>query len=216
MDKGKGGKYLILPPGYKEKVPDGYIALPSSTYQRLRPPALQPQERQRRRRRQGRRLRQADQVLSAVAGGQSAADDVRRRDRRRVRRHDSLRPALLRVARPLRAARAVARPRQGDDRSAQVDRHREGQAVQPGREDEAGPQRSGARSPRLARSRVRRRLHAAVLRRHALGPAGVAGGDRRDDDGLRRSRHLSGRRPRRHLFHARSSAPSIWARASSI
>src|SRR6476660_8640885 len=32
VDKGKGGKYLILPPGYKEKVPDGYIALPSSTY----------------------------------------------------------------------------------------------------------------------------------------------------------------------------------------
>ncbi len=26
VDKGKGGKYLILPPGYKEKVPDGYIA----------------------------------------------------------------------------------------------------------------------------------------------------------------------------------------------
>ena len=32
VDKGKGGKYLILPPGYKEKVPDGYIPLPSSTY----------------------------------------------------------------------------------------------------------------------------------------------------------------------------------------
>ncbi|RVO72339.1 DUF1254 domain-containing protein [Sinorhizobium meliloti] len=32
VDKGKGGKYLILPPGYKENVPEGYIALPSSTY----------------------------------------------------------------------------------------------------------------------------------------------------------------------------------------
>lgn len=31
-DKGKGGKYLILPPGYKNKTPDGYIALPSDTY----------------------------------------------------------------------------------------------------------------------------------------------------------------------------------------
>ena len=31
-DKGKGGKYLILPPGYKEKPPEGYIALPSETY----------------------------------------------------------------------------------------------------------------------------------------------------------------------------------------
>jgi hypothetical protein len=33
VDKGKGGKYLILPPGYAEKLPDGYIALPSDTYQ---------------------------------------------------------------------------------------------------------------------------------------------------------------------------------------
>jgi len=31
-DKGKGGKYLILPPGHTAKVPDGYIVLPSSTY----------------------------------------------------------------------------------------------------------------------------------------------------------------------------------------
>ena len=33
VDKGKGGKYLITPPGYADKVPDGYIVLPSSTYQ---------------------------------------------------------------------------------------------------------------------------------------------------------------------------------------
>ena len=31
-DKGKGGKYLITPPGYKDKAPDGYIVLPSETY----------------------------------------------------------------------------------------------------------------------------------------------------------------------------------------
>jgi hypothetical protein len=31
-DQGKGGKYLLLPPGYTEKVPEGYIALPSMTY----------------------------------------------------------------------------------------------------------------------------------------------------------------------------------------
>jgi hypothetical protein len=33
VDKGKGGKYLILPPGYKDKVPSGYIALPSYTFE---------------------------------------------------------------------------------------------------------------------------------------------------------------------------------------
>lgn len=33
VDKGKGGKYLILPPDYKGKVPNGYIPMPASTYQ---------------------------------------------------------------------------------------------------------------------------------------------------------------------------------------
>ena len=33
VDKGKGGKYLVLPPDYKDKVPEGYIAMPSDTYQ---------------------------------------------------------------------------------------------------------------------------------------------------------------------------------------
>jgi hypothetical protein len=33
LDKGKGGKYLILPPGYSAAVPDGYIALASPNYQ---------------------------------------------------------------------------------------------------------------------------------------------------------------------------------------
>ena len=31
-DKGKGGKYLILPPGYADKAPDGYTALQSDTF----------------------------------------------------------------------------------------------------------------------------------------------------------------------------------------
>jgi hypothetical protein len=33
VDKGKGGKFLILPPNYKEKVPNGYFAMPSDNYQ---------------------------------------------------------------------------------------------------------------------------------------------------------------------------------------
>jgi hypothetical protein len=32
VDKGKGGKFLLLPPGYKEKPPEGYIALQSDTF----------------------------------------------------------------------------------------------------------------------------------------------------------------------------------------
>ncbi len=33
VDKGKGGKFLILPPGYKDPTPNGYIAMPSGNYQ---------------------------------------------------------------------------------------------------------------------------------------------------------------------------------------
>ena len=33
VDKGNGGKYLILPPDYKGTIPDGYIPMPSSSYQ---------------------------------------------------------------------------------------------------------------------------------------------------------------------------------------
>src|SRR5690348_8509337 len=33
VDKGEGGKYLILPPGYKDKLPTGYIPLASDTYE---------------------------------------------------------------------------------------------------------------------------------------------------------------------------------------
>jgi hypothetical protein len=33
VDKGQGGRYLILPPGYKDNVPAGYIPLPSDTYE---------------------------------------------------------------------------------------------------------------------------------------------------------------------------------------
>ncbi|MER2268399.1 DUF1254 domain-containing protein [Methylobacterium oxalidis] len=31
-DKGRGGKYLVVPPGYAGSVPEGYRALPSETY----------------------------------------------------------------------------------------------------------------------------------------------------------------------------------------
>jgi len=32
IDKGAGGKFLVLPPGYKDKVPDGFYALQSDTW----------------------------------------------------------------------------------------------------------------------------------------------------------------------------------------
>ncbi len=104
VDKGKGGKYLILPPGYKDTTPNGYIALRSPTYRSyalLRSNLASGSD--------------AD-VAKAVAygkrvkvyplsqAGQPAADDVRRCGRRRLRQHHSLRSALLSGARPLCAA----------------------------------------------------------------------------------------------------------------
>jgi len=34
-DKGEGGKFLLVPPGYSEPIPDGYIVLRSSSYRVL-------------------------------------------------------------------------------------------------------------------------------------------------------------------------------------
>jgi hypothetical protein len=34
-DKGKGGKYLLLPPGYKGEIPDGYFVARSRTFGNL-------------------------------------------------------------------------------------------------------------------------------------------------------------------------------------
>ena len=116
VDKGKGGKYLILPPDHSAAVPDGYIALPSMNYQGYALLRSILRERQRCRCRQGRRLCQTHQALSPFAGGESAGDDIRRCDRRRLRLHDSLRPAFLPVARPRGAGGAMARARQADDR----------------------------------------------------------------------------------------------------
>jgi hypothetical protein len=33
VDQGKGGRYLILPPGHQDPIPDGYLPLPCDTYQ---------------------------------------------------------------------------------------------------------------------------------------------------------------------------------------
>lgn len=33
VDAGRGGRYLILPPGYSEAIPDGYIPMPSDTFE---------------------------------------------------------------------------------------------------------------------------------------------------------------------------------------
>jgi hypothetical protein len=90
VDKGKGGKYLILPPGYQGRTPQGYIALRSGNYHGyallrsiLRGGSDEDVAK-------GRRLRQTHQALSTLASRETAGHEVRRCHRLRVRCHDPL------------------------------------------------------------------------------------------------------------------------------
>jgi hypothetical protein len=76
VDKGKGGKYLILPPGHQGAAPDGYIALPSANYQGyalLRSILSSGSDAD-----VAKAVAYAKRIktLSAIASGQRAADDV--------------------------------------------------------------------------------------------------------------------------------------------
>ena len=134
-DKGKGGKFLILPPGYSAKRPAGYIALRPETfgtYALLRSNLKS-------------HGAAASLSRSPTASGSRSIRSRRpptrrrpfhRRGRHRVRLHHPLRRDLLRIARPHRADRAMAAARPRDDRPAEVARHRKGQAVLSRREDQ--------------------------------------------------------------------------------
>ena len=109
VDKGKGGKYLILPPGYKDQVPSGLHPHASETYEGyalLRSNLKSGSEADVAKAvAYGRRIK----VLPALAGRSSSGDAIHRRHRRRLRRHHPLRSAVLRIARPPGADRTVAR-----------------------------------------------------------------------------------------------------------
>ena len=76
-DKGKGGKFLFLPPGYKGAVPEGYHVFRSRTFGNIVRHARLSCER---RSEAGRRQHQAAAAhLSAVAGGEAAGHELRQR-----------------------------------------------------------------------------------------------------------------------------------------
>ena len=116
VDKGKGIKFLMLPPGYSGKVPDGYVALQPGTfgsYALFRSNLASHGD--------------ADVAKSVAYGkrikiyplsqaSQSAADGVHRRQGRAVRLDHPLRRKLLRGSQPDRAERTVARSRSRHDR----------------------------------------------------------------------------------------------------
>ena len=118
VDKGKGVKFLMLPPGYSEKVPDGYEPLQPDTWGSY---ALI---------RSNLKSHGDADVAKSVAYGKRVkvyplsqaanppSTDVHRREGRRLRLDHPLRRDLLRRPQSNRAERAVARSRSGDDRSA--------------------------------------------------------------------------------------------------
>jgi len=120
-DKGKGGKYLILPPGYADKAPDGYVALQSDTfggYMLFRSNLAS---------------HNPDDVAKSIAYGKrlkvyplsqaAAPPPTVFTQGHQLRYDDPLRCELFRTPRPYRAERTMAAARSGNDRSAQVARH---------------------------------------------------------------------------------------------
>ena len=141
VDKGKGVKLLMLPPGYSEKVPEGYAPLQPGTWGSY---ALF---------RSNLKSHGDADVAKSLAYGKRVkiyplsqasnppADRLHRRQGRRLRLDHPLRRQLLRRAQSNRAERAMARSRSGDDRSVEIARHREGQTLRAHRRDERGSRR---------------------------------------------------------------------------
>ena len=145
-DKGEGGKFLVLPPGYEGSVPDGYFVVRSPTYgvtfflrgfqQDGSTDAAVA-------------LMKADQGLSAGRSVFPAADGVPQRVEAGHPDGLSRQLPLLRAAGRAggaRAERGLRAARAGADAG---DRHREGQAFRAGREDEGrcSPRRPGSAAP---------------------------------------------------------------------
>ena len=142
VDKGAGIKLLMLPPGYSDKIPDGYAALQPGTFGSY---ALF---------RSNLKSHGEADVAKSIAYGKrikvyplsqaSAPPAVVFTDVKDVLFDSTIRydESFFEGAQPDRAERTVARPRSGHDRSAEIARHREGQAVRSQRRDEAGSRQS--------------------------------------------------------------------------
>jgi hypothetical protein len=191
VDKGKGGKYLILPPGYKEKVPDGYIPLPSSTFSGF---ALL---------RSNLKSGSDADIAQAVAYGKrvkfyplsqgSNPPETKFVDAIDVV-FDSTIPYDLRFLETL--DRFMQREPWLDRDRVMID-FLKTIGIEKGK-----PFNPDEKTGQVLNDAVRE-AHAWLNYKYegrALGDGGVEGGDRRDGDRLRKSQRLSRRRPRRHLL----------------
>jgi hypothetical protein len=185
-----GGKYLILPPGYRDQVPAGFIPLQSDTYEGYALLRSIPKSGS-----------EAD-VAKAVAYGKriklyplsqaakppattfvDVVDIV----------YDSTIPYDLRffesLDRIVQAEPWLERDKAMIDQLKSIGIEK-GKALQSRPEDQGRPQRRGPRSARLARGPIRGVLFIALLRRRPLVAAGIARTARRAGDVFRQTRCL--------------------------
>ena len=149
-DKGKGGKYLVLPPGYEGEVPEGYFVVKSPTYcvwNFMRGYVRDVQTRDVKEAADN--IKSEPEGLPAGEEGQPAEDGVQEHVGDVLQHHSAERLQLLREPQPDHPGRAdrLHRPRDpGPDRRS---RHRQRQAVQTRWPDAPHPQRGGRYRQRL-------------------------------------------------------------------
>ena len=127
-DKGEGGKYLLLPPGFKGDIPAGYHVLRPSTFGSylvfrafVVDGSTQP----------GGRLGQEEPAdLSPGRGRQPAADEVRQCLRHSIELRRTGRLLVLEPVEPGHPGRAGGRFRSHHLGPVRLDRHRQGPALQ--------------------------------------------------------------------------------------
>ena len=194
VDKGAGGKFLILPPGYDGpnarwlhraavRTPSAAMRCSARTSRAIATPTSPKSIAY------GKRIK-VYPLSQAANPPATVFTDVKDVD---FRFHHPLRRELLRAPRPHRAERALARSRPGDDRSAEVARHREGQAVQPGRATKALLDAGAREAQAWLEAKYDAGLPPFFEGTQPLDPAGAAGTRQGRAGGLCRTRRLPDR-----------------------
>ena len=171
-DKGQGGKFLVLPPGFKGSVPDGYFVSHSPTYSvtfAVRGFQVDGKTDQ------AVALMKQIKIYPLDEGVIAATDGVHERLPQRDRHPVPGQPPLLRTAGDAGRRRAVGEFRPAGTFDDAGHRHREGQAVRAGRDDEGALVGGGASRRRDGASQ---HLRLAGARRLLLPRSQMAGTSR--------------------------------------
>ena len=154
-DKGKGGKFLFLPPGYTGELPEGYYVFKSATFGNLVACGLLVNGDT-----EARRSTTSRSSCASIRcqGGDPPPTKFVNVSGRAVNTILRIGLLLLRRGQPGRAGRTERGDRPGHAWPARIDRHREGQALLAGCADEEDPHRGrGGRQRHRARDHLSHR-----------------------------------------------------------